>query len=212
MEFSVLQVDTTTKLLWSELSKQYISLSDLEKKIFHLLTESEKSYYFLIKNNPRKIEWLTVRILLTHVLNTYQPIQYNEMRKPYLLSNHNISITHSKDIAAIIISTDNQVSIDAERVTDKAKNIIHKFLSDKEIDKFRDLQSDYLYTLLWSVKECVYKSYSEKNIFFNSQIIVQDIDFKNNKITAEININNFNKKYVINFFEIQNNIITWYSN
>ncbi len=57
------------------------------------------------KNHQRKLEWLSVRTLLKSLLGQDSKIVYGPERKPYLKNNsHNISISHSKNLTAILIS------------------------------------------------------------------------------------------------------------
>ena len=87
-------------------------------------------------NGKRMLHWLSTRVLLRTMLNTadYIDCQIDEHGKPYLTnSNKFISLSHSYDYAAVIISDGKKVGVDIELIKHKIKTIKHKFLSDVEL-------------------------------------------------------------------------------
>lgn len=111
--------------------------------------------------HPVKLkEILLVRKILQTVLPGYK-ILYDG-RIPYLEPRHfEISITHSFPYAALAIAKEN-IGIDIEPFNDKIARIQHKFLDENEskfIEKGREVP--YL-TVIWSVKESLYKIHHSK--------------------------------------------------
>ncbi len=144
----------------------------LEPQIFSLLTETEKKKYKTFKSISRRREWLATRILLQEMRKSafYTPIQYGETCKPFL-QNEYIGISHSRSFVAIITSLKSDVAIDIEKISPKAVRISQKFMNEQEKKFFSDV-SEFDMTLLWSIKETVYKFYGRKELSFKDKIIV----------------------------------------
>ncbi|MBN2663947.1 MAG: 4'-phosphopantetheinyl transferase superfamily protein [Bacteroidales bacterium] len=184
-------------------------VDELENLILNDLSAQEKSKYNSFKSNQRKKEWLATRILLKEIKKSqfHTIILYNEACKPY--TNHeNISISHTRNYVAVIISQKHKVSIDIEKISNKPIKIIDKFLSENEKQNF-DYKNSEIATLLWSVKETVYKFYGKKNLPFIDQINILPTNiFNQGKLTAIL----LNEKIInVNYFKTNSNILTFIS-
>ena len=79
------------------------------------LAAVEKAKLNSFKNISRKVEWLSVRALVKTMIGKDTRILYNSENKPFVRGNtHSISITHSNNLTAVIISKDKRVGIDLE--------------------------------------------------------------------------------------------------
>ena len=147
---------------------------ELEPLIFSLLTDEEKEKYKAFKSISRRREWLATRILLREMRRSafYTPIEYGPTCKPFL-KNEYIGISHSRSFVAIITSLKSDVAIDIEKISPKAVRISQKFMNEQEKNFFSAV-SEYDMSLLWSMKETVYKFYGEKELSFKDKIIVSD--------------------------------------
>jgi len=182
----------------------------LKSEIYEQLNLDDKYYFENINNIRRRKEWLIVRILLKQKLENYECILYDFNNKPYLKSGIKISISHSVDFVGIILSSNQEVAIDIEQISERSEKIKHKFMSKNEIKNIDISDINLSYTILWSAKETLYKMYGEKNLIFNENIIIQKFNLKSdNIIDGEIITKNFNKKYKINYYMIENNVLTW---
>ncbi len=112
--------------------------------------------------HPKKRkEYLMVRQMLKQSLPNHQ-ILYKSIGQPYLDPKEAfISITHSFPFAALAISQ-RRVGIDIEKIMPKIRRIEHKFLHESEISWTRnEAQIDYL-TVIWVIKEALYKLHPSK--------------------------------------------------
>ena len=136
-----------TILLW-----KYDEKEDLDPKV---LLE-EENYEKVKDYHPTKLkELLLVRKILKSVLPGHK-ILYNG-REPYLEPrDFEISITHSFPFAALAISK-NKVGIDVEPFNPKIIKIRHKFLNDDEADFIEERKETAYLTVIWSLKESLYK-------------------------------------------------------
>src|ERR1700743_1118471 len=100
------------------------------------LDEQEKAYYEQLKVGKRHLHWLGTRVLLRKMLNTdeYIDCKVDEHGKPYLVNlPYHISLTHSFDYAAVMISKKQPVGIDIEQVNEKVERIARKFMRSEEL-------------------------------------------------------------------------------
>jgi phosphopantetheinyl transferase len=139
------------------------------------LREGEEALYNLFVAESRKKQWLAYRLLVKKLLEPDEfPVEYDSSGKPFLAgSDFHISVTHTDDLAAVIISRHAKVGIDIERIRMRIEKVKDKFLSEKEallIGKERDLEQ---LTLAWCAKEALYKLYGKRNLDFRENICVE---------------------------------------
>ena len=158
------------------------------------------------KNELVREQFLAVRKTLQLEDPSYK-IRYDESGKPIINSALNISISHSKSMAAIVFSEHNKVGIDIEHKEKKIINIQDKFLNDSEKQE-NEYQSnvDYL-TMIWTAKESIYKALGIKGVSFSDNIIIKNIN-KNKGHGYYIN-GKEKYKFDLIFFSIQEYILCY---
>ena len=134
--------------------------------------ELEKFYGF--RNDSRKKEYLSVRLLLKQMTGKSSGIQYDPTGKPLLsgVPGH-VSISHSTDCVAIYWHPEELPGIDIECITRNIERVAPKFLSRQEmIDCSRDGRlSNSEMMLRWCAKEAVFKMVPFAEIDFAKQIL-----------------------------------------
>lgn len=88
-------------------------------------------------HHKRQREWLASRVLVYRLLEEFTPLPLqllrNQYGKPYFPdSRFHVSISHSPELAAVILSDKYEVGIDIELVSPKALRVQEKFLTDEE--------------------------------------------------------------------------------
>ncbi len=137
------------------------------------LTKEEKSAYDLISNHYKKLEWLATRATARKLLDTlnlpYEGIFKDSHGKPHLNGSiGEISVTHSYPYVAVIFHKKEAVGIDLEKPRDKILKIAKKFLNDEEMAFSKhDIKK---ITILWSVKESLYKLHGRKFVVFKDNL------------------------------------------
>ena len=127
------------------------------------------------KNELVREQFLAVRKTLQLEDPSYK-IRYDESGKPYINSDLNISISHSKFMAAIVFSEHNKAGIDIEHKENKIVNVQNKFLNDSEkLENEYQSNVDYL-TMIWTAKESIYKALGIKGVSFSENITVKNIN------------------------------------
>lgn len=143
---------------------------------------SEPEQYFLqhvslqrtVSHPYKRLQHLAGRRLLKKLAPDFpvEDILISPSGKPYLPgSKFNFSISHSENYAAAIISRNERVGIDVEKISPKLSRIASKFLN-KEEQAFVGPNLIW-YALGWSAKEAVYKWYGRRGIDFKKHIHLQ---------------------------------------
>lgn len=197
--YKTIQVNEhTTVLIW----KIEESLDELSSDI--TLTQSCQNRVDSMKSELHQKGFMSIRQLLALKGYEDKDLIYDEFGKPHLADNKSISITHSFNFSAIIISDDNIVGIDIEKQRDKILKIAHKFTPIKEYKTIAN--HDALIgklTIVWGGKESLYKIYGKKKLRFLQNIYIKDFMFDDGKTTGEIRIDGKIETYDVFFLEFE---------
>ncbi|HLA55734.1 MAG TPA: hypothetical protein VK623_06520 [Flavobacterium sp.] len=190
--------NTKTQILIWKITETLEELLDQVK-----LSDSALLKLSLLKTPEHKLGFLSVRKLLQECHYSDHDIFYDEFGKPHLKDGTHISISHSHEWSAIIIS-DKQTGIDLEMRRDKIAVIANKFIEPgSQIDKDA---SDYIskLTVNWGIKEAVFKIRNEKGISFKDHINVAPFEMENKQTTATLHFNNLKRNFDVYFEELEN--------
>ena len=106
----------------------------------------------------RKMEWLSVRVLLYSMLQEDKEIGYSPEGKPYLTDHSSfISISHTKGYVAVMLASSVPVGIDIEQYAQRVHKVSDRYVRpDEQVESY---QGDITWGLLlyWSAKEAVFK-------------------------------------------------------
>ena len=106
----------------------------------------------------RKMEWLSVRVLLYSMLQEDKEIVYSSEGKPFLSDrSFYISISHTKGYVAVALSSLNPVGIDIEQYGQRVHRVSDRYIRpDEQVESY---QEDLTWGLLlyWSAKETIFK-------------------------------------------------------
>lgn len=181
--------------LWKieETALQFLSDSLDMRELF----DSEISAY---KSDSRRQEKLAVYSLLWRMTNRKIRISHNEDGKP-IVDGYNISISHTRGYASVILSKLKNVAVDIEYYSDRVARIADKFIREDEIATDIGLQ-----LINWSVKETVYKYFSEQNLQYFDMKLMPIEEFENTKRVLNLKTSSYldvyyelNDKYVLTY-------------
>lgn len=179
------------------------------------LNNDERETLAAFKLTKRKLEWLGTRALLKVILDEDVKITYNKKGKPSLLNSHyKISITHSGNYIAIIISEKYDVGVDIEKVTDTFFKIKHKFMNLDELARMPKTESSKYMCAHWCAKETLIKITGEKHFDYKSQFPLE-IENINSKGAFKGKIIEGQKQtdFIFQYISISNYLLVWtYSN
>ena len=174
-------------LLKKEENNNTILVWEISEPLEELISLSTNTDYSHVKSEKRKKEFLACRILLNYC-NKNLKISYSENGSPNLNNHQYISVSHSGDLVCIIIS-DKKIGIDIEQISDKSLRLKEKFINSHHTKLNKEKT-----TLIWCVKESVFKFHKIGGVDFIKDISVpefilkdsgkMDINFKNNTLKS----------------------------
>lgn len=143
-----------------------------------------------ITHPAKRLQHLAGRYLLQYLFPEfpYGMIRIADTFRPYLEDEaFHFSISHCGDMAAAIVSRYDRVGVDAEISTPRVLRILNKFLHPEELHWYHAYPKDpdpgiypdesfrehLLPTLLWSVKEAVFKWHGAGQVDFSEHIRIQ---------------------------------------
>jgi len=186
------------------------TVADLLKSC--ILNSDDTARLATFKAEKRRKEFLATRILLHNLIPENTPIIYrDEFGKPSLInSDLNISITHSADLAAIILSEKN-IGIDVEQLQRNIDKVVTRFASTAEIE-FIESSKDpqFVKILLWAAKEAIFKCSGIHGVQFNEQIAITPFDYNAHScFTGALRHPEKEVSYDLFFRIIKNNILVY---
>ncbi|MFD1614535.1 4'-phosphopantetheinyl transferase family protein [Gelatiniphilus marinus] len=156
-----------------------------------------------MKSELHQRGFLSVRKLLAEFGYSDDDLFYDDCGKPHLKDGKHISITHSFNFSAVIVS-DNIVGIDIEKQRQKINIIAHKFI-DYEFGYLDENDADYIkkLTAIWCVKESLYKLYATPGLSFKKHCLVIPFNLYDKETVAWIDYKTKKHRYNINFLEFE---------
>ena len=174
------------------------------------LNNEEKKLFKLKKSNVLKEQFLATRKIL-ELENSDYIITYDLDGKPTLNSELKISISHSHEIAALVISNNLKFGMDVQFKESKILNIQNKFLNEFEKLNIGDDPTVDILTMVWTSKESIYKAIGIKGISFSENIKIDKVTVKD-KIGKGYYINGAEKvKFDLRFFYLDEYILCYAS-
>jgi 4'-phosphopantetheinyl transferase len=175
------------------------------------LFPGEKQRLDGFRSDARKTEFLSVRTLLKTLINTSGPIQYNERSKPYLEHcPYNLSISHSQNITAIMVSKTKKIGIDLEFMSHKITRVQHKFINEQEYITKDPSRSSYHLYIHWCAKEALYKICDKQDINFRQNLTIEPFEPKEfGIITGWVDNIHWHDKFILNYFTINNYVVVY---
>lgn len=127
------------------------------------------------KASQRRKEWLAVRALLKQLIKEPAQIEYYPDGRPFLRNSaYQVSISHTKGYAAILLNNKEIPGIDIELESRSAEKVALRILTPEELESCRqnDGYSNKKLLIHWCAKETVFKMVPEHNVSYLKQIRV----------------------------------------
>lgn len=150
-----------------------------------------------MKSELHQRGFLSVRHLLLHAGYVDHDLNYNSYGKPLLKDGKHISITHSFNFSAILIS-EKEGGIDIEKNRDKIVNIQHRFVNT-DYDSLSDEDLVKQLTVIWGAKESMYKTYPYGGLSFHDHIGIDPFLFDDGGSSGRVIFGDWKKEYQISF-------------
>ena len=214
----VVYLSNNTKLYLWKITEDFDTLFSQVK-----LKDSSLARLETMKSESHQKGFLAVRMLLQH--NDYSDFDlfYDEFGKPHLKpdfeslsqrenskkllpealeGNNFISISHSNDFSAIAIS-DSKVGLDLEQLKEKTLRIAKRFMDVSHLENLSEEEKIKKATVVWGIKESIFKIKNEKGISFPEHIFEEEFDLKDGKCEAELHFNNQIENFQIHFYNVE---------
>ena len=147
--------------------------------------------------------FLSVRRLLMEAGYTDFDLYYDEFGKPHLKDGKHISISHSHDFSVIVLS-DVNIGADLEILKDKTLKLAPRFMDVSHLKNLNKEDELIKATVVWGIKEAVFKLRNEIGISFKDHIFEDDFMIADKKCTVELRFNNKIEYFDIVFDFIEN--------
>lgn len=172
-------------------------------------TEADSKEFNEIKHPDKQRQWLASRYLLKKITGENRTlfVKKSDLGKPHF-TNHeaHFSISHSRDCIALIYSLTRNVAIDIEKLQPKIEHIRKKFLHPKDFEQGTDLVN---LTLIWSVKEAIYKYFHTKELYsFKENIAV--LEKNEMHLFAEVELSNTLISIKLSYLIIEDFVLVYF--
>jgi phosphopantetheinyl transferase len=196
--YKTIQIDEKTQILVWEITESY-------EQLRHEVELNEKNTIRLngMKSELHQRGFLSVRKLLQEAGYSDFDLFYDEFGKPHLKDGKHISITHSYTFSAIILS-DQNIGIDMEMQREKIIKIADKFVDCEFEFLNQENKEDYIQrlTVIWGVKEAIFKIRNEEGISFKDHIKVDAFEMENKTGVATLYFEGAIHSFKFHFEEI----------
>lgn len=200
MHYSIKNIIDTDRILIKKLEYEDIDVDKIDPQFFN---PEEKERYSTFISDKRRREFYFTRVLLRS-FNLDLTIQYRDTGKPIINEGH-ISISHSRNKVVIGYSKDHVIGVDIEFFNPKIHRIKHKFLSTIEKERF-DTENEEVLTLIWSIKEAIYKMEDIPGLLFKEHILVHALSHRGD---VRVIKNGLEHDYLFDFLIFNKFVITY---
>lgn len=199
--YKIINFSATTQILVWKITESY-------EQLFLEVQLNVKSLKRLkaMKSQLHQRAFLSVRKLLQHANFSDFDLFYDALGKPFLTIDKHISISHSHEFSAIIISNQ-KAGIDIELQREKIIGIADKFVNNDEKLILRTTnREDYIkeLTVKWGAKEAIFKIRNELGISFKNHIKVHSYEIQDQETTAILEMENVKQQFAVYFEEFEN--------
>ncbi|MGC4041076.1 MAG: 4-phosphopantetheinyl transferase [Flavobacterium sp.] len=186
-ELLVWKITETFDTLFSSVALKDVSLARVEN----------------MKSEAHQKGFLGVRKLLEATGYTDFDLFYDEFGKPHLQDGKHISISHSNDFSVIVLS-DVNIGADLEILKDKTLKLAPRFMDISHLENLSKEDTLIKATVVWGIKESVFKIKNEVGISFKDHIFEDDFNLADKKCKVALRFNEKTEYFDILFDFIEN--------
>ena len=158
-----------------------------------------------MKSESHQKGFLAVRMLLQHLGYYDFDLEYDANGKPHLKDTKCISISHSHEFSAIAVSS-NPIGIDLEQMKEKTLKIASRFMDVSHLDNLSEAEKIKKATVIWGIKESVFKIKSKEGISFLNHIFENEFNLEDKKTIAQLRFNSEIENFKIVFNSVEDYI------
>ena len=202
----VIHINTNTKLYLWKIEEDFDTLFSQVR-----LKDSSLERLKSMKSQSHQKGFLAVRMLLQHNDYTDFDLFYDTFGKPHIkpqgcsIKDIELSISHAHQFSALTLS-DKKVGLDVEKVREKVLRIAPRFMNVAHLENLKQEEKIKKATVVWGIKESIFKIKNEAGISFPNHIFEEHFDFQDKKATATLKFNNSEETFQIVFDSIEDYI------
>lgn len=191
-----IEVNSNTQLYVWKITESTDYLRDIK------LSKNSLNRINSMKSASHQRGFLSIRHLLKICNLKDDDLFYNENGKPLLKDKRHISISHSFDFSAIVISNQ-PVGIDIEKNREKIITIKNRFCNEEQNNT--DLKSFIQkLTFIWAAKESMFKIHPSGGMNFKNDLQLQSFNNQYQYCKGKINTPELEQKCNIQFHQMEN--------
>lgn len=156
-----------------------------------------------MKSESHQRGFLAVRSLLMEAGYSDFDLYYDEFGKPHLGNGKHISISHSHDFSVIVLS-DVNVGADLEILKEKTLKLAPRYMDVSHLGNLSKEDQLIKATVVWGIKESVFKIKNEIGISFKDNIFEDDFNLEDKKCGVSLQFNDKTERFNIVFEFIEN--------
>ena len=156
-----------------------------------------------MKSESHQRGFLAVRRLLMEAGYSDFDLYYDEFGKPHLGNGKHISISHSHDFSVIVLS-DVYVGADLEILKEKTLKLAPRYMDVSHLNNLSKSDELIKATVVWGIKESVFKIKNEIGISFKDNIFEDDFNLEDKKCGVSLQFNDKIERFNIVFEFIEN--------
>lgn len=201
-----LELFNNTRLLVWEVTEP---LEELLDQI--TLSENSRKRFGSMKSEMHQRAFISVRRSLGVAGYSDADLYYDAFGKPNLRDGKHISISHSHQYSAVIIS-DEVVGVDLEWAREKIIRIATKF-AVSELPNLQNCNDPDLIrklTVIWGIKESIFKIRNEPGISFKDHIAVAPFELASQTAKAELHFCGISAEFDV-FFDVIDEFVLVYA-
>lgn len=185
-----------------------------DESITNLPVPENDPSYVIKKSEIAKKQYICSRLLINSMMAKGNVVEVGKEKSgnPILLGhNQKLSISHSGEYIAVLISEDKNIGVDIEIIADKILRINEKFMTKKELALLidSDLHDAKKYShVLWGAKEALFKLYSKGGVSFKENLLVDLVsNYEKGTVSACVNVNEQKTRCDLEYFTFDNYMI-----
>lgn len=171
--------------------------------------EDARCHIMKMGSDRRVNEWLATRVLLYELTGKDVSILYHDDGSPYLSDDScNISISHSNDYVAVLLSSTLKVGVDIEGISERIFKIRERFVNEEE---FIDTDNELIHLLLhWSGKETLFKLMKKREVDFKKHLFVVPFKPKQSGVFEAIELRTaLKRRFEVHYEVFDDLVLTW---
>lgn len=198
--YNTIPIDTETNLYLWKITEDFTTLLNavsLKKDSLERLKE--------MKSESHQKGFLAVRMLLQNINYTDFDLVYDKSGKPNLQNGKSISISHSHLFSALVVSNV-AVGLDIEQLKTKTLKIAPRFMDVSHLTNLSQEEKIKKATVVWGIKESIFKLKNEKGISFPNHIFEEDFAFEDKTTKATLQFNQKEDRFKVVFDSVEDYI------